>query len=904
MNSLQSHQETIQSLHSVHISNDKLTEDQHQPTTGSQTPTMTLLESLDPIRQQQQQQSHQLQCLSPSSHLTNLIDSQQQQAAHLVQAPHLHQLQPSHQHPSASLMQSMNHEVVPSEPVNCLQQDNQQQQLTRPQSERDQNQNGNQSQRSTVIVRLDGGQLSSESGGPIVQWLLENYEIAEGESLPRSTVYNHYLTYCDQLQMASVNAASFGKIIRSVFIGLKTRRLGTRGHSKYHYFGVRAKGHIRHTLMQHEDQGSQRNSSDQMNSGQLGSSLAGNTDNGSESDSNQNSFNECQRVPVMRTRAPPKRLKRANGASYGSSRHEACSRLSSQDSQSGQQQALYGQTDEHSSAHHQMSLQDGQSQQANCCQTNAIPTNGYVGGLDVSNHQNILQRSSATHCIEYDQSNDSELSAFLGANWSTLVEEHWPQREPCRIENQLIERGQPEQLAQTLILFEDQYKICYRRMIESLRELKFEEVEFIWRSFWQFLDQTHNGQQQQQHHNNASGWHQTSHQQETNSNSNQNIQPNSPNQLYHQIQDHDYHHQHLQATQQQQQLNNHSHSHNHNHNVTDTNVNQATIHPQLSYHTLYQLTSQPEVIEYISQIDCQLYGAIEAFLLPDILRKIPIRLLQLIRMFAKNFKPWLEHSIKDYSSNFADRKCQDAQGFSNALRRYTEINHLSTASRAIWEKRSALAQMSVDLSRLDLNDVEHQVSLMNLDQDLIGAKNGSIMHNSGDHQLSTNPNTIGLTENRIIEDGTNESLGKTTDSNSIVTSQSVRERVHLQKSLQMNQINNTKPSLFSLQPAQLIQNFLHLLEDPFPVDSWPDWCRNLVESRVTGASVDEGRNFLLKWNFYISLIMKELLLRRAPSCSSFHLIKLLFDAYIYYLVNSRLAQRQHNISNKELPSNY
>ena len=41
--------------------------------------------------------------------------------------------------------------------------------------------------------------------------------------------------------MEPVNAASFGKLIRSVFPNLKTRRLGTRGNSKYHYYGIRVK---------------------------------------------------------------------------------------------------------------------------------------------------------------------------------------------------------------------------------------------------------------------------------------------------------------------------------------------------------------------------------------------------------------------------------------------------------------------------------------------------------------------------------------------------------------------------------------------------------------------------------------------------------------------------------------
>lgn len=63
---------------------------------------------------------------------------------------------------------------------------------------------------------------------PQVQWLLDNYETAEGVSLPRSTLYCHYLLHCQEQKLEPVNAASFGKLIRSVFMGLRTRRLGTR----------------------------------------------------------------------------------------------------------------------------------------------------------------------------------------------------------------------------------------------------------------------------------------------------------------------------------------------------------------------------------------------------------------------------------------------------------------------------------------------------------------------------------------------------------------------------------------------------------------------------------------------------------------------------------------------------
>ncbi|XP_076815001.1 DNA-binding protein RFX2-like isoform X3 [Clavelina lepadiformis] len=75
-----------------------------------------------------------------------------------------------------------------------------------------------------------------------VQWLMEHFENTDGVSLPRALMYNHYLLHCQEQQLDPVNAASFGKLVRSVFIGLRTRRLGTRGNSKYHYYGIRIKG--------------------------------------------------------------------------------------------------------------------------------------------------------------------------------------------------------------------------------------------------------------------------------------------------------------------------------------------------------------------------------------------------------------------------------------------------------------------------------------------------------------------------------------------------------------------------------------------------------------------------------------------------------------------------------------
>ncbi|XP_026857477.2 DNA-binding protein RFX6 [Electrophorus electricus] len=71
-----------------------------------------------------------------------------------------------------------------------------------------------------------------------LQWLEENYIVCEGVCLPRCILYAHYLDFCRKEKLDPACAATFGKTIRQKFPLLSTRRLGTRGHSKYHYYGI------------------------------------------------------------------------------------------------------------------------------------------------------------------------------------------------------------------------------------------------------------------------------------------------------------------------------------------------------------------------------------------------------------------------------------------------------------------------------------------------------------------------------------------------------------------------------------------------------------------------------------------------------------------------------------------
>lgn len=68
-----------------------------------------------------------------------------------------------------------------------------------------------------------------------------SYIREKNHNVPRKNMYEHYQASCITNHLTPVNSATFGKLLRNVFPDLKTRRLGTRGQSKYHYCGIRVR---------------------------------------------------------------------------------------------------------------------------------------------------------------------------------------------------------------------------------------------------------------------------------------------------------------------------------------------------------------------------------------------------------------------------------------------------------------------------------------------------------------------------------------------------------------------------------------------------------------------------------------------------------------------------------------
>ena len=80
--------------------------------------------------------------------------------------------------------------------------------------------------------KLSIASAQSKNASVTMKWLDKNYEGVPTGHIARETIFSHYCEFMASQGLPTVNAASFGKIIRSVFPLISTRRLGTRGNSK------------------------------------------------------------------------------------------------------------------------------------------------------------------------------------------------------------------------------------------------------------------------------------------------------------------------------------------------------------------------------------------------------------------------------------------------------------------------------------------------------------------------------------------------------------------------------------------------------------------------------------------------------------------------------------------------
>uniref|UniRef100_A0A8C9YB51 Regulatory factor X, 1a (influences HLA class II expression) n=1 Tax=Sander lucioperca TaxID=283035 RepID=A0A8C9YB51_SANLU len=491
---------------------------------------------------------------------------------------------------------------------------------------------------------IQGGYMLGSSGGAAgnsqnyshtaraspatVQWLLDNYETAEGVSLPRSTLYCHYLLHCQEQKLEPVNAASFGKLIRSVFMGLRTRRLGTRGNSKYHYYGLRIKA---------------------------GSSLLRLMEDQQHLAMRQQPFSQKQRLkPVHKVEGMTNGTAAAAGA--------------------GQQQGS--------------------------------------GQVDIS-----------TQVQQYQQ--------FLDASRAL------PEFPDIDLQGKSLPEGIEVEHIKS-------FQLLYREHCEAILDvmvnLQFTLVETLWKTFWRF-SQSQAGDATLAVHDESE--------------------------------------------------------------------------KRLPKSCLVLLCKYDPVLRWSRDCDNSLYQGLVEILIPDVLRPIPSALTQAIRNFAKSLESWLTNAMMNIPEEMVRIKVTSANAFAQTLRRYTSLNHLAQAARAVLQNTAQINQMLSDLNRVDFANVQEQASW------------------------------VCRCEDRVVQ--------------------------------------------------RLEQDFKLTLQQQNSLEQWAAWLDGVVSQvlkpyQQSPAFPKAAKLFLLKWSFYSSMVIRDLTLRSAASFGSFHLIRLLYDEYMYYLIEHRVAQ--------------
>ncbi|XP_051940831.1 MHC class II regulatory factor RFX1 isoform X4 [Hippocampus zosterae] len=459
-----------------------------------------------------------------------------------------------------------------------------------------------------------------------VQWLCDNYEGAEGVSLPRCTLYYHYLLHCQEQKLEPVNAASFGKLIRSVFMGLRTRRLGTRGNSKYHYYGLRIKS---------------------------GSPLLRLMDEQQHMAMRQQPFSQKSRIKAVQ-----KTEGITNGTSGGASQQQA----------------------------------------GVVCDISA----------QVQHYQQFLEASRP-------------LPEFVDMNVQA--------------------RNLPDGiLPEHLKAFQTLYREHCEAVLDVMVNLQFTLVETLWKSFWRFS---------------------------------QGSDPETLN-LHHESE------------------------------------------KRLPKSCLVLLCKFEPVLHWTRACDNLLYQTLVEILIPDVLRPIPSALTQAIRNFAKSLESWLSGAMMNIPEEMVRIKVVCVGSFSQTLRRYTSLNHLAQAARAVLQNSAQINQMLSDLNRVDFTNVQEQASW------------------------------VCQCEDRIVQ--------------------------------------------------RLEQDFKMTLQQQNSLEQWASWLDGVVSQVLKPYEANPvalpkaAKVFLLNWSFYSSMVIRDLTLRSAASFGSFHLIRLLYDEYMYYLIEHRVAQ--------------
>ncbi|XP_076330700.1 transcription factor RFX4-like [Tachypleus tridentatus] len=107
-------------------------------------------------------------------------------------------------------------------------------------------------------------------------------------------------------------------------------------------------------------------------------------------------------------------------------------------------------------------------------------------------------------------------------------------------------------------------------------------------------------------------------------------------------------------------------------------------------------------------------------------------------------------------------------------------------------------------------------------------------------------------------------------------------------SMEQNEIGTTFDIILNIS-----KEFECFLEDGAPIDAYVEWLDTLVNKCVVLPSSRKkvsvrrlSRHFLLMWSTFGTRVIRDMTLHSAASFGSFHLLRLMFDDYVIFLVEN------------------
>lgn len=124
---------------------------------------------------------------------------------------------------------------------------------------------------------------------------------------------------------------------------------------------------------------------------------------------------------------------------------------------------------------------------------------------------------------------------------------------------------------------------------------------------------------------------------------------------------------------------------------------------------LYSLCQSDCILNFMNQVDLMFFQNLVDLLIPNVLRPIPIYLAQAVRNFAKHMEGWLSTAMKECPEEVIRSKKFSVSAFVQMLKRYTSLNHLAQAARAVLQNSSQITQMLNDLNRVDFLNMQVRI---------------------------------------------------------------------------------------------------------------------------------------------------------------------------------------------------